>query len=194
MKKKSLEVKKKKNSDKNKKFKLSQFFKISANFRNNRNRFVKYRVANIFFKIFKNLIFKKEFYLMKSIIFNLQYRYDYCYTINPVFEYEKQFLFKQIEYNTLINESNIIPIFLKNNYKFYESENLGSSYLIKNNLFLKNDDFKNPIFVNKYEYDNYYIKNNLIKNNLFEFNINNNIFFFLLIDFYKILVFLNFLK
>jgi hypothetical protein len=156
--------------------------------RSNRSLYKKYRNVSQVFNLIKNLIFKKKFFLIKNFFFDLNFKYKHSYLFTPIFVFEKQFLFKFIEYNTLITDLNVSPVFLKNIYNFDKFS--GINYLLPTNFIFKNNDPKDVVFFSKLDYN----LNYNINTNYFELNLNRNISFFLLVDFYKILIFLNFIK
>jgi hypothetical protein len=134
-------------------------------------------------RLAKALINKKENFLMKSLFFNLDYKNKFNYLLKPINEFEKQFLFKKPLYDNIINEAKVQTTFIKNSYNL--GRNSGINYYTRGDLVLENKDIKDPLF---YVRENYIINKYIMCDNFFCLDINKHIFFFLLIDFYKILV------
>lgn len=204
MKKKDLKVIRKKNFDKPvKKFRFNRLAKIKMRrfsrrlylrleilLKLKRNFNYKYSIVSKYFNYFKYMVNKKEFFFFKNLFLRLNFD-EKNFLFNPLFNFEKQFLFQNVDYSNLIFENNSSSLFFKKNYGLVNST--GLNYWVKTDKVISNLDPKNPVFFEKYDM-HYILKNNFINDFiLFQYNINKNIFFFLLIDLYKflILLFLN---
>lgn len=142
-----------------------------------------------YFNFFKLLVFKKEYFFFKHFFLKFQVYNDINILMYPHFVFEKQFLFKFNEYQIFLSDFVNNSMFLKKNYNL--STNPGLEYLVGVNNMIDNTDPKDPIFYIKELFslktDDFYGFDNIINFNL---NLNFNIFFFILVDIYKILIFL----
>ena len=135
---------------------------------------------NLNFIYFLNLNFFWRF--NKFFFFNkLDFNNINCSSVLPLFLYEKQFLFKKLEFFDFIFKNNFISFF------FFKKKN--SDFLINNLLF--NIDITNTesFFLKRYSFD--LVKSNFNKNVFF---FNNGVFFFSIIEIYKLLIVLYFYK
>lgn len=144
-----------------------------------------------YFNFFQFLIFKKEFFFFKHFFLKFQLHNDINILMYPHFVFEKQFLFKFGEYQNFLFEFVNNSMFLKKNYNF--SINPGLEYLVGVNNMIDNPDPKDPIFYIKelfsLQNSDFYNFDNTVN---FSLNLNCNVFFFILVDIYKILIFLQF--
>lgn len=160
--------------------------------------FTKHSVVYKYFDFFKFLVFKKEFFIFKNFYLKFKLLNNINILLFPHFVFEKQFLFKFSEYQNLIYNSSSDSFFLKHKYNLPNLIDLkkpGLNYLINTKNNIENTDPKDPIFYLK---NSFYNEKNTIQNNdlfsiiNFNYQINYNMFFFIMIDIYKIVLFLNF--
>lgn len=155
--------------------------------------YTKYNTTFKYFKLFKELVFKKEFFFFKNFFLKINIKNNKNTLLFPQFIFEKQFLFKFSEYQTVLFDLTNNSMFLKKKYGYFN--NPGLDYLVSTNNNIDNVDPKDPVLYIKsdFDLDNGY-KNEFSDFNFlnFKYNLNLNIFFFFLLDFYKIVLFLNF--
>ncbi|HRP26163.1 hypothetical protein [Thauera sp.] len=89
-----------------------------------RIRRTKYIVVYKFFDFFKKLIFKKEFFIFKNFFLKFKLKINSNVLLFPHFVFEKQFLFKFGEYQTVITDLTNSSIFLKKKYGFLNNPGL----------------------------------------------------------------------
>lgn len=149
----------------------------------------KHTFVQRYFDFFKFLVFKKEYFFFRHFFLKFQLSNDINILMYPHFVFEKQFLFKFNEYQSFSSDFVNNSMFLKKNYNL--STNPGLEYLVGVNNMIDNPDPKDPIFYIK---DLFSPKDDGVCDfvNIVNFglNLNFNIFFFILVDIYKILMFL----